>query len=62
MFLKKNFFCFNLCIFGCVGLRCCEGFSLVVASGGYSLVVVSRLLTWRLLLLRSTGSRALGFQ
>ena len=62
MFLKKNFFCFNLFIFGCVGLRCCEGFSLVVASGGYSLVVVSRLLTWRLLLLRSTGSRALGFQ
>ena len=62
MFLKKNFFCFNLFIFGCVGLCCCEGFSLVVASGGYSLVVVSRLLTWRLLLLRSTGSRALGFQ
>ena len=28
-----------------MGLLCSEGFSLVVASGGYSLVVVSRLLT-----------------
>ena len=45
MFLYKNFFCFDLFIFGCVGLHCCEGFSLVVASGGYSLVVVSRLPT-----------------
>ena len=28
-----------------MGLHCSEGFSLAVVSGGYSLVVVSRLLT-----------------
>ena len=27
-----------------LGFRCCVGFSLIVASGGYSLVVVLRLL------------------
>ena len=33
-------------LFGAVlGLECCTGFSPVVASGGYSLVVVLRLLT-----------------
>ena len=56
MFLYKNFFCSDLFIFGCVGLRCCEGFSLVVASGGYCLVMVQ----W-LLLLHSTGSRGVDF-
>ena len=57
MFLYKNFFCSDLFIFGCVGLRCCEGFSLVVASGGYCLVVVSRLPTGGF---SCCGARALG--
>ena len=39
-FLKK----FYLFIFGCAGLHCCVGFSLVAASRGYSLVAVRRLL------------------
>ena len=39
-----------------LGLRCCTGFSLVAASGGYSLVVVVRLL-----FLQSIGSRLPGF-
>ena len=29
---------------GVLGLQCCEGFSLVVVSGGYSLVAVQGLL------------------
>ena len=36
---------FYLFIFGCAGLRRCAGFSLVVASRGYSLVAVSSFLT-----------------
>ena len=39
-----------------LGLRCCMDFSLVVASGGYSLVVVCGLFTVVAVL---TGSRAL---
>ena len=31
-------------VFGCAGLRCCAGFSLLVASRGYSLVAMRRLL------------------
>ena len=44
-----------------LGLHCCAGFSLVEANGGYSLVVMGRLLiaVW-LLLLWSMASRALG--
>ena len=43
------------------GLRCCGGSSLAVASGSCSLVAVRGLLClWRLLLVRSTGSGALG--
>ena len=42
------------------GLCCCSGFSLVVESGGYSLVVIFSL-QW-LLLLQSTGSRAYTIQ
>ena len=38
------------------------GFSLVVESRGYSLVVVCGFLTWWLLFLWSMGSRALGLQ
>ena len=30
----------NLFIYGCSGLHCCSWLSLVLASGGYSLVVV----------------------
>ena len=36
---------FHLFIFGCAGLRRCAGFSLVVASRGYSLVAVYSFLT-----------------
>ena len=43
------------------GLPCCAGFSLVATSRGYSLVAVGFSLQW-LLLLESTGSRALGLQ
>ena len=47
-----------ICLFLAVlGLHCCAGFSLAMASRGYSLVVVNRLL-----LLWSAGSRALGLQ
>ena len=51
-----------LFIFGCVrSLLLCAGFSLVVASGGYSsLRCAGFSLSW-LLLLRSTGSRHAGF-
>ena len=42
-FLKKTFkFYLFLAV---LGLHCCAVFSLVVASGGYSLVAVGRLLT-----------------
>ena len=47
-----------LFIFGCADLHYCMGFSLVVASGGYSLVVVYGLPVAVLLLLQSVGSRA----
>ena len=44
-FLFSGSFLKELLIFLAVlGLLCCEGFSLVVASGGYSLVVVRGLL------------------
>ena len=45
---KKNFYfyCFkNYLFFGCTGSSLLRGLSLIVASGGYSLVVVHRLLT-----------------
>ena len=40
---------YSLCLFffffsGCAGSSCCEGFSLIAASAGYSLVAVYRLL------------------
>ena len=40
-----------------LGLHCCKGFSLVVASEGYSLAVVCRLLIAVASLVWSTGSR-----
>ena len=40
-FKQKKLFKF---IVGCVGLRFCTGFSLVVASGGYTLAAVRGLL------------------
>ena len=42
LFFKKNFF-FNLFL-AVQDLHCCVGFSLVVASGSYSLVTMHRLL------------------
>ena len=51
----------NSFIFGCAGLRCCAGFSLVVASRGPYGVAVHGSHEW-LLLLWSTGSRGRGAQ
>ena len=48
-----------LFIFGCAGLCCWVGFSLAVASGGYSLAAVYGLLLEVAFL---TGSRACGLQ
>ena len=42
--LKRKFFVYFVYFLGVLGLRCCTGFSLVLVSGNYSLVVVSRLL------------------
>ena len=53
-------FCF---IFGCIGSSLLRvGFSLVVASGGYSSLRHAGFSLWWLLLLRSTGSRRMGFR
>ena len=41
LFLLLLFYLFS---FGCVGLYCCMGFSLVVVSCGFSLVAVHELL------------------
>ena len=45
------------CFLAVQGLRCCTGFSLVVANRGYSLFVVLSLLVAVVLLLQTTGSR-----
>ena len=55
-FLKFIYF-----IFGCVGSLLCSGFSLVVASEGYSLLRCAGLSLRWLLLLWSTGSRRADF-
>ena len=55
--LGRWLFVFNLFL-SVLGLNCCMGFSLVVASRGYSLVVVLNFSLQWLLLLRSTESRA----
>ena len=41
---KSWFFLFLILFLAVLGLHCCAGFSLVVRSEGYSLVVVSRFL------------------
>ena len=43
-------------------LHCCQGFFLVAASGGYSLVVTAGFLLWGLFFLWSTASRVCGLQ
>ena len=59
-FLKKMF---SIPSFLAVhGLHCCVGFSLVVATGGSFLVVVTGFSMQRLLLFQSTGSRVLRHQ
>ena len=58
MYFKK----FSWLFIGCTGsLLLCSGFSLVVASRGYSLVVVQGFSLWWHLLLQSTGSMCVGF-
>ena len=46
-----------LFVFGCAGLCCCEGLSLVAVSGGSSSLRYTGFFLQRLLLLQSTGSR-----
>ena len=58
IFLKK-IIVFVLFLAG-LCLPCCTGFSLVAASGYYTLAVVCRLLSAALLLLQNTGSRRKG--
>ena len=58
-FLKINLF--HLFIFGCWVFVAVHGLSLVVASGGYSLLRGAGFSLWWLLLLWSTGSRCTGF-
>ena len=59
--LSFFFFLIYLFIFGCVGSSLLRvGFSLVVASGGYSSLWCAGFLLWWLLLLQSMGSRRAG--
>lgn len=53
---------FNFSYLSVLGLCCHIDFSLVAASGGYSLVAVCRLLIVVLLLWQSIGSKAFGLQ
>ena len=57
-FLKKIFYLF----LAVLGLYCCLHFSLVVVSGAYCLVAMSRLCTAVLLLLRRTASWCMDFR
>ena len=58
--LKKNWIYLSLAV---LGLHCCIGFSLVMASRGYSLVAVCRLLiTMTSLVVESVVPRHLGFR
>ena len=56
------FFLIIIYFLAVLGLRCCAGFSLVVVSGGCSLLVVYGLPIVVASLLWSTGSRVLGLQ
>ena len=58
--VSPNCLFFNYLFWLCWIFVAVLGLSLVAASGGHSLVVVLRLMRW-LLLLRSVGSRCLGF-
>ena len=58
-FFKNKFI--YLFIFGCVGSLLLCRLSLVVASRGYSSLRCAGFSLWWLLLLRSTGSRRMGF-
>ena len=60
-FLKTKKFFFNLFL-AVLGLHCCSGFSLVVASGRYCSSRCAGFSLWWLLLLQSTGSRVQSFQ
>ena len=56
-------FIYLFLIFGCVGSSLQRtGFSLVAASGGYSALRCAGFAVRWLLLLRSTGSRSVGFR
>ena len=52
----------NLLFLAVLGLHCCTGFPLIVASRGHSSLWRAGFSLQRLLLLWSTGSRALGLQ
>ena len=57
---RNMFYFLYLLILGAVqGLRCCTGFSLVVANRGYSLLVVLSLLVAVASLWQTTGSSGL---
>ena len=43
-FFFNNFYLFTYLFLALLGLRCCRDFSLVVASGGYSLAALPKLL------------------
>ena len=58
-FFKKNKFIYLF--LAALGLRCCMWLSLVVASEGYSSLQCASFSLQRLLLLRSSGSRRVGF-
>ena len=58
-FLKQLLFIY---FFTVLGLHCCEDFASVVMSGGCSLLPGTDFSLWRLLLLRTTDSRAFGLQ
>ena len=60
IYLLQEFFFFNVFLLAVLGLHCCAGFCLAVASRG-TLSLYSGFSLW-LLLLRSTGSRACRLQ
>ena len=61
-YYPEYFFKFIFLIWPMLDLHCGVGFSLVVVSGGYSLVEVQGFSLQKLLLLQSTGSRMCGLQ
>ena len=61
IYLLQEFFFFNVFLLAVLGLHCCAGFCLAVASRGH-LSLYSGFSSLWLLLLRSTGSRACRLQ